>query len=146
MNYWATREGEDFTTSASGIYGPKAMIINENSSSGGDAIAYYFRFAKLGPLIGKRTWGGLVGIYDYPTLLDGGNVSAPRVAFKNTAGEFDVENKGVAPDIEVELDPAAWRQGRDLQLEKAVQTVLDALQKTPSQKPPKPVYPNYHKP
>ncbi len=146
MNSWATREGDDFATSASGIYGPKAMIINENSSSGGDAIAYYFRFAKLGPLVGKRTWGGLVGIYDYPTLLDGGNVSAPRVAFKNNAGEFDVENKGVAPDVEVELDPAAWRQGRDLQLEKAVQTVLDALQKSPSQKPPKPVYPNYHKP
>jgi tricorn protease len=91
----------------------------------------------------------LLGVGFLPLRLEPlgrGNAAALPVAFKNNAGEFDVENKGVAPDIEAELDPAAWRQGRDLQLEKAVQTVLDALQKNPPQKPPKPVYPNYHKP
>ncbi|MBA3440659.1 MAG: PDZ domain-containing protein, partial [Pyrinomonadaceae bacterium] len=114
MNYWATREGADFTTPVGSIYGPKAMIIDETAGSGGDALPWYFRRSKIGPLIGKRTWGGLVGIYDYPQLIDGGSVTAPRVAFYSPEGEWDVENNGVAPDIEIELDPQAWRQGRDL--------------------------------
>jgi tricorn protease len=144
MNYWATREGEDFTTPLGSIFGPKAMIINEYAGSGGDALPWYFRKAGIGPLVGKRTWGGLVGIYDYPPLMDGGGVTAPRVAFWNPNGEWDVENYGVAADIEVEFDPKAWRQGRDPQLEKAVEVVLDALRKQPQQKPKKPAYPNYH--
>ena len=97
----------------------------------------------VGPLVGKRTWGGLVGIYDYPQLIDGGVVTSPRVAFFNTEGEWDVENRGVAPDIEVEFDPQAWRQGRDPQLEKAVEVVMAALQKNPPPKPKLPPYPNY---
>jgi tricorn protease len=145
MNYWATREGEDFTTPVGAIYGPKAMIIDGYSSSGGDALPWYFRRAKIGPLVGKRTWGGLVGIYDYPQLIDGGTVTAPRVAFYSPEGAWEVENAGVAPDIEVELDPQAWRQGRDMQLEKAVEVVLDALRKNPLPAPRKPAYPNYHK-
>lgn len=95
--------------------------------------------------MGKRTWGGLVGIYDYPPLMDGGFVTAPRVAFWNTKGEWDVENHGVAPDIEVEFDPQAWRQGHDPQLEKAVQVVLEAQQKNPPVKPKKPAFPDYHR-
>jgi tricorn protease len=145
MNYWTTREGEDFTTPVGAIFGPKAMIINENSSSGGDALPWYFRKAQIGPLVGKRTWGGLVGIYDYPQLIDGGAVTAPRVAFRNAEGDLDVENKGVAPDIEVELEPQAWRAGHDLQLEKAVEVVMEAMKKTPASKPRKPTYPNYQK-
>jgi len=109
MNYWSTREGEDFTTPVSAIYGPKTMIINEYSSSGGDLLPWLFRQQKIGMLVGKRTWGGLVGIYGYPTLIDGGAVTAPRVAFRNLQGELDVENKGVAPDIDVDLDPKMWR-------------------------------------
>ena len=145
MNYWATREGADFTTPVGAIYGPKAMIIDGYSSSGGDALPWYFRRAKIGPLVGKRTWGGLVGIYDYPQLIDGGNVTAPRVAFYSPEGGWEVENAGVAPDIDVELDPRAWRQGHDAQLEKAVEVVLEALRKNPLPAPRKPVYPNYHK-
>lgn len=144
MNYWTTREGEDFTTPVGSIFGPKAMIINEYAGSGGDLMPWMFRRAGIGPLIGKRTWGGLVGIYDYPPLIDGGQVTAPRVAFYSPDGQWDVENRGVAPDIEVEFDPAAWRAGRDPQLEKAVETVMEMLRKNPLPKPKKPAYPNYH--
>jgi len=146
MNYWATREGKTFTTPVGSIFGPKAMIINEFAGSGGDALPWYFRKAGIGPLIGKRTWGGLVGIYDYPQLIDGGFVTAPRVAFWNPKGEWEVENQGVQPDIEIEFDPKAWRAGRDLQLEKAVEVVIEALRKNPLPKPERPAYPNYHTP
>jgi tricorn protease len=144
MNMWTTREGKDFTTPVGSIYGPKAMIINEFAGSGGDLMPWLFRKANVGPLVGKRTWGGLVGIYDYPQLMDGGGVTAPRVAFYNLNGEWEVENFGTAPDIEVELDPQAWRAGRDPQLEKAVEVVMEALKKNPLPKPRKPAYPNYH--
>ncbi len=145
MNYWATREGSDFTTPVGAIYGPKVMLIDEYASSGGDALPWYFHRAKIGPLVGKRTWGGLVGIYDYPQLIDGGSVTAPRVAFYSPEGEGEVENAGVPPDIEVELDPQAWRQGHDLQLEKAIEVVMEALRKNPLPTPRKPAYPKYHK-
>jgi tricorn protease len=143
LNYWATREGEDFPTPVGSIYGPKAMIINEYAGSGGDAMPWYFRKAGIGPLVGMRTWGGLVGIYGYPTLIDGGQVTAPRVAFYNLEGDWDVENKGVPPDIEVDLDPKLWREGHDPQLEKAIQVVMDALKKNPLPKYKRPAYPNY---
>jgi tricorn protease len=145
LNYWATREGKDFTTPLGSIFGPKVMIINEFAGSGGDAMPWYFRKAKIGPLVGKRTWGGLVGIYDYPQLIDGGFITAPRLAFWNPEGAWDVENHGVAPDIQVELDPKAVREGHDPQLEKAVQVVLEELKKHPLPHHKKPVYPNYYK-
>jgi tricorn protease len=144
LNYWTTREGEDFPTPVGSIFGPKAMIINEYAGSGGDAMPWYFRKAGIGPLIGMRTWGGLVGIYTYPQLIDGGGVTAPRVAFYNLEGDWDVENKGVAPDIEVDLDPKLWREGHDPQLEKAIDVVMDALKKNPLPKYKRPAYPNYH--
>jgi tricorn protease len=146
LNYWTTREGADFTTPLGSIFGPKAMIINEFAGSGGDAMPWYFRASKIGPLVGKRTWGGLVGIYDYPQLIDGGLVTAPRLAFWNPKGDWDVENKGVAPDVEVELDPQAMRAGHDPQLEKAVQVVLEELKKHPLPKHKRPTFPNYFKP
>lgn len=145
MSYWSTREGEDFTTPLGSIFGPKVMIINEFAGSGGDALPWYFRKAGVGKLVGKRTWGGLVGVYDYPQLIDGGSVTAPRLAFWNPDGTWDVENHGVAPDIEVEFDPKAWREGRDPQLEKAVEVVLEELQKNPPPVHRKPAYPNYHR-
>lgn len=146
MNYWSTREGDNFTTPVGSIYGPKTMIINEYAGSGGDLMPWLFRQAKVGQLVGKKTWGGLVGIYSYPVLIDGGGVTAPRVAFRNAQGELDVENKGVAPDIEVDLDPKIWRQGRDVQLEKAVEVTLDAIKRNPARTPPNGAFPNYHKP
>ncbi|MBK8313210.1 MAG: PD40 domain-containing protein [Acidobacteria bacterium] len=144
MNKWATREGEDFSTPSASIYGPKVMIINEYAGSGGDMMPWLFRKANVGPLVGKRTWGGLVGIYDYPQLVDGGGVTAPRVAFFNLQGEWDVENFGTPPDVEVDLNPADWRKGHDPQLEKAVQVALDLLRKNPLPKIKKPAYPNYN--
>jgi tricorn protease len=108
-------------------------------------LPWLFRQQKLGTQVGKRTWGGLVGIYTYPVLIDGGQVSAPRVAFRNLQGELDVENKGVAPDVEVDLDPRIWRQGRDPQLEKAVEVALAEVKRNPQRRPAKGVFPNYQK-
>jgi tricorn protease len=129
MNYWTTRYGNDTTTPVMAIFGPRVMIVNEFAGSGGDALPYYFRFHKVGPIVGTRTWGGLVGILGYPPLLDGGTITAPNFAFRNMKGEFDVENKGVAPDIEVEMDPRTVKEGKDPQLEKAIAVAMEALQK-----------------
>jgi tricorn protease len=139
-----TREGEKWCSPLQQIYGPKTMVINEMAGSGGDALPWMFRQDKLGPLVGMRTWGGLVGIGGYPPLLDGGGVTAPRAAIYGLHGEWEVENHGIAPDIEVENDPASVAAGHDAQLEKAVQVTLDALKKNPVVIPDHPPYPNYH--
>jgi tricorn protease len=139
-----TREGETYAEPQEAIYGPKVMIINEFAGSGGDAMPWYFRKAGVGPLVGTRTWGGLVGIGNYPQLIDGGFVTAPRWAIYGLKGQWEVENHGIAPDVEVELDPQVVRQGHDPQLERAVEVVLDLLKKNPPPSYPKPPYPNYH--
>jgi tricorn protease len=144
-NCATTREGEKWCSPLAQIYGPKTMVINEMSGSGGDALPWMFRQDKIGPLVGTRTWGGLVGIGGYPALLDGGGVTAPRAAIYGLHGEWEVENHGIAPDIEVENDPASVAAGHDAQLEKAVQVTLDALKKNPVVIPEHPAYPNYHK-
>jgi tricorn protease len=144
MSKVVAREGHDWSSPSEAIYGPKVMIINEMSGSGGDALPWYFRKAGIGPLIGKRTWGGLVGIGGYPELLDGGFVTAPRAAIYGLNGEWEVENHGVAPDVDVDLDPAAFRQGHDAQLEKAIEVVLQQMKEHPPQQHPRPAYPNYH--
>jgi tricorn protease len=107
-------------------------------------VNWYFRKAGIGPLVGTRTWGGLVGIGGYPQLMDGGSVAAPRWAIYGTRGEWEVENHGIAPDLEVELDPKLVRQGHDSQLEKAVEVTMEALKKNPPPAYKKPAYPNYH--
>jgi tricorn protease len=144
-NCATTREGEKWCSPLAQIYGPKTMVINEMSGSGGDALPWMFRQDKIGPLVGTRTWGGLVGIGGYPALLDGGGVTAPRAAIYGLHGEWEVENHGIAPDIEVENDPASVAAGHDAQLEKAVQVTLEALKKNPVVIPEHPAYPNYHK-
>jgi len=146
MNYWAAREGMDGTTPFGVLQGPKVMITNEWAGSGGDLMPWLFRRMKIGPLVGKRTWGGLVGIGGYPPLIDGGSVTAPHFAFYSPEGKWEVENYGVAPDIEIDFDPAAWRQGKDTQLEKAVAVLMEDLKKNPPKRPKRPAYPNYHKP
>ncbi len=143
MSYFSSRDGGDLTVPQGAIFGPKAMLINEYAGSGGDLMPWMFRKSKLGPLIGKRTWGGLVGIGGYPPLMDGGSVTAPHFAFWNPNGTWDVENHGVDPDIEVEWDPALWRAGHDPQLEKAVEVVLEELKKHPLPKPVRPAFPDY---
>ncbi len=138
------REGADASSPSEAIYGPKVMIVNEMAGSGGDALPWYFRKAGIGPLVGKRTWGGLVGIGGYPELLDGGGVTAPRAAIYGLDGQWEVENHGVAPDYEVDLDPAAYRQGHDTQLDKAIEVVMQLLKEHPQPQHPRPAYPNYH--
>ncbi len=139
-----SREGEDVTDPIQAIYGPKVMIINQFAGSGGDAMPWYFRKAGLGPLVGVRTWGGLVGIGNYPPLIDGGRVTAPRWAFYGLKGEWEVEGHGIAPDIEVDQDPKLVRQGHDPQLERSVEVVLEEIKKQGSPTYIKPAYPDFH--
>ncbi len=145
MSYWAVRDGEDFRIPFGTIQGPKAMLINAYSGSGGDLMPWMFRRSRTGPLIGERTWGGLVGIGGYPELIDGGSVTAPHFAFYSPEGRWEVENNGVAPDVEVGFDPKAWREGHDPQLDKAVDLLQQELKKNPPKKTQRPPYPNYHK-
>jgi tricorn protease len=144
MGRITSREGEDVTDPTQAIYGPKVMIINQFAGSGGDAMPWYFRKAGLGPLIGMKTWGGLVGIGGYPTLMDGGRVTAPRWAFYGLKGEWEVENHGITPDVEVDQDPKLVRSGHDPQLERAVAVEMELLKKNPPVKYERPAYPNYH--
>jgi tricorn protease len=144
LNYRATRDGEDTTWPVSLIPGPKALILNEYAGSGGDAMPFHFRSLNIGPMVGKRTWGGLVGFFGpQEQLMDGGVVSTPSRGFYTPNGEWEVENHGVAPDIEVELDPHAMREGHDLQLEKTVEILLADLEKHPIPVHKKPAYPKY---
>ncbi len=145
-NYWTTRDGADSTTPGLAIFGPKVMIANEHSGSGGDLMPWLFKRAQLGPVVGTRTWGGLVGIGGYPQLMDGGRVTAPHFAFYSPDGKWDVENHGTDPDVPVELDPKAWRQGKDTQLEKAIEVAMTELKKNPPPASKKPAFPNYHRP
>jgi tricorn protease len=138
-----TREGEDMIEPASGLFGPKVMIINQSSGSGGDALPWLFRKQHVGTLVGTRTWGGLVGIGLYPPLIDGGEITAPRWALYGTSGEWEVENHGIPPDVEVEEGPALTRQGHDPQLEKAVEIALSELERTPPPEFTHPPYPRY---
>jgi tricorn protease len=117
-----------FRNPNAGIYGPKVMIINEAAGSGGDLLPYMFRALNIGPLVGTRTWGGLVGIWDTPPLMDGGSITAPRGGFYDLDGKWAVENEGVAPDIPVEQTPKDVIAGRDPQLERAVQEALRLLE------------------
>jgi tricorn protease len=145
MSAVATRDGADELQPQGAIFGPKVMLVNEFAGSGGDAMPWYFRRAGVGKLIGKRTWGGLVGRAGAPELMDGGFVTSPSSAVWNTAtSEWEVENIGIAPDIEVEFDPEAVRNGHDPQLEKAVEVVLEEVKKNPPPTLRRPAYPNYH--
>lgn len=137
---WAMRYGPDLKTPIAGIHGPKVMLIDETAGSGGDLLPWMFRQLGLGPLIGKRTWGGLVGILGFPVLMDGGRITAPNLAFWNEDG-FGIENEGVAPDIEVEQTPKEIIAGRDPQLEKAIEVVLRQLAESPPSTPVRPPFP-----
>ncbi|HKV34192.1 MAG TPA: PDZ domain-containing protein [Pyrinomonadaceae bacterium] len=133
-----------FTSPSAGIWGPKVMIINEMAGSGGDLMPYMFRRRKIGPLIGKRTWGGLVHTADTPPFIDGGSMIAPRGGFFTREGKWAVENEGVAPDIDVENWPKEVVAGRDPQLERAVQEAMRMLKERPidrsTKEPPPPTW------
>ena len=138
------RDGKPVQDPAGAIFGPKAMIINQSAGSGGDAMPWYFRKAQLGPLVGMRTWGGLVGIGGYPRLIDGGLVTAPRYALYGLNGEWEVEGHGIPPDVEVQELPKDVAAGHDLQLETAVSIVLRDLAAHPPVVPVVPPYPRFH--
>jgi tricorn protease len=134
LNYWVRRNIDPQSTPGYAHVGPKVMLINGYSSSGGDALPYYFRKQKLGTIIGTRTWGGLIGISGNPSLMDGGNVSAPQFRFLDTEGMWAVEGEGVAPDIEVIDRPELVAAGQDPSLEAAVKLLLEQLEKNPQKK------------
>ena len=120
-----------FPSPGSGIWGPKVMIINEMAGSGGDYLPFMFRKENVGKLVGSQTWGGLVGIWDTQRLIDGGRITNPRGGFFNLQGEWDVENKGIAPDIDVFIDAKSYSKGIDPQLHKAVEVALEELKNNP---------------
>ena len=121
-------DNRPWTSPIAGIWGPKVMIINERAGSGGDLLPFMFKEKDLGTLVGTRTWGGLVGTWDTPRFIDGGRMVAPRGGFYNTKGEWDVEGKGIAPDIEVIQSPKEIVKGKDPQLERAVKEALRLLE------------------
>ena len=126
-NYWARRDSRDWRWPNGTHAGPKAMLINGNSGSGGDMFPWLFRHHELGPIIGTRTWGGLVGISGNPELIDGGYTAVPTFGFYENDGTWGIEGHGVDPDIEVIADPGLMLDGGDPQLEKAVEVMLEAL-------------------
>jgi tricorn protease len=140
LSFWAMRYGSDLKTPLASIQGPKAMIINETAGSGGDYLPWMFRKLGLGTLVGRRTWGGLVGILGFPTLIDGGTMTSPNFAFWDEEG-FGIENVGVPPDIEVDITPADFAAGRDPQLDKAIEVVMRQLEAKPLLQPRRPAYP-----
>lgn len=136
-------ERKPFPSPGAGIWGPKVMVVNEMAGSGGDYLPFMFRKEGLGKLVGVKTWGGLVGIWDTQQLIDGGLITNPRGGFFNMDGEWDVENKGIAPDVVVDIDAKSFAEGKDLQLEKAVEVALQELENNPprilTKEPPPPI-------
>jgi len=143
LGYAAPRDGEDQKIPSEAIYGPKVMLANEFSGSGGDAFPFFFREYGIGPIVGKRTWGGLVGINGGLPMIDGGQVTAPQVGFyglKDGKSEWIVENKGVSPDYDVDARPDLIVSGHDPQLEKAIELIKSDLAKNPPPHPNRPAY------
>ncbi|MEE9461832.1 MAG: S41 family peptidase [Bacteroidales bacterium] len=132
---------QPFTSPGAGIFGPKVMIVNETAGSGGDYLPYSFQKKKIGPLVGTKTWGGLVGWGGAPPLVDGGYMGAPRWGFFNTDGEWDVENIGVTPDVIVEQEPRLVITGKDPQLEKAIEIAMEMLKTDGVELKPQPADP-----
>jgi len=138
MSYWMNREKWLAQSPFGMIEGPKVMIINESAGSGGDWMPWTFQNRGVGPLVGTRTWGGLVGISGYPPLMDGGSITAASFGVQDVNGDWAVENVGVAPDYEVVEFPKPIIAGGDPQLEKAVELALAALEANPPK--PRPSY------
>jgi tricorn protease len=137
------RNGDDSPFPAQAIYGPKVMIVNELAGSGGDCFPWFFHHLKIGPIVGTRTWGGLIGYSREIPMMDGGSVTAPEFAFwtPDGGGQWIVENHGVDPDYVVDQRPDLVVSGHDPQLEKAIQLAMDGLKKTPAL-PKRPAFPN----
>ncbi|RXK83063.1 S41 family peptidase [Filimonas effusa] len=140
LAFWAIRDGERFSWPPNANFGPKVMLINGWSGSGGDAFPDYFRKRGLGPLIGSRTWGGLIGISGAPELIDGGGLTAPSFRMYNPDGTWFKEGHGVEPDIAVDENLGQMAKGTDPQLEQAITTIKKLLQEKSFQEPKQPPY------
>ncbi|MEQ8764198.1 MAG: PDZ domain-containing protein [Planctomycetota bacterium] len=141
-NYWARRDGATLPWPPDSHQGPKCMLINGKSGSGGDAFPHYFRWSGIGKLIGRRTWGGLIGISGNPSLIDGAFLSVPTFGFYENDGTWAIEGHGVEPDIEVVDDPALMTGGKDPQLQAAIDLMIQELEKNPYVPVPKPKSPD----
>ena len=142
LAFFAVRDGVNWQWPPVANFGPKVMLINGWSGSGGDAFPDFFRKAELGPLVGTRTWGGLIGISGAPGLIDGGGITVPTFRQYNPDGTWFAEGHGVDPDIKVVDDPTQLANGVDPQLKKGVETVMDLLKKNPPVNPEQPPYQN----
>ena len=142
LSNWVYRQGMMSRTPSASLHGPKLMMIDQDAGSGGDFLPYAFRELGIGTLLGTRTWGGLIGIFANPPLIDGGTMTVPHFRFVDADNNWSVENEGVAPDIEVKLDPIATNQDRDTQLEAAIEEILEQLETyeddVPREQPPLP--------
>ena len=142
LSFWAVRHGQDWQWPPVAHFGPKVMLINGWSGSGGDAFPYYFREAGLGPLVGTATWGGLIGLSGVPPLIDGGAITVPTFRMYSTRGQWFDEGEGVQPDVEVVEDPTQMARGVDPQLERAIREAVRLLEEKPPVKPQRPGYQN----
>jgi tricorn protease len=142
LSYWAMRDGKSYPWPPYANFGPKVMLINGWSGSGGDAFPDYFRKAGLGPLIGNRTWGGLIGISGVPSLIDGGTITAPSFRMFNIDGTWFKEGHGVDPDIVVDEDLGLMAKGIDPQLEKAIEEIKLLIKEKGFKVPATPAYQN----
>lgn len=140
---WKGYAGSTFNTPGGAVFGPKVMLIDQDAQSGGDFLAYAFKQRKIGPLIGTRTWGGLIAVSINPTLIDGGLATVPYLRFFDADGNWSVEGQGVAPDIEVALDPVATNKGVDTQLDRAIAEAERMLATNPPARTNAPVPPPY---
>jgi len=142
LSNWVYRQGMMSRTPSGSLHGPKLMMIDQDAGSGGDFLPYAFRELGIGTLLGTRTWGGLIGISANPPLVDGGSMTVPHFRFVDRDNNWSVENEGVAPDIEVKLNPIAANEGRDTQLEAAIEEILKQLETyeddVPREQPPLP--------
>jgi tricorn protease len=140
LSYWAVRNGEDWQWPPVGHRGAKVMLINGWSGSGGDAFPFYFKEAKVGPLVGSRTWGGLIGLSGAPAIVDGGQLTVPTFRMYDVRGQWFPEGHGVEPDIPVEENPAELARGVDAQLDRAIAEVMRLIRENPPTPPARPKY------
>ena len=138
LYYWTRRYTHDYSTPLVATRAHKALLTNRQAGSGGDMLPAEFQLKKMGPVIGTRTWGGLVGISMFTPLVDGGGITAPDYRVYSTDGKWVIENEGVQPDIVVDIDPAGMQRGVDAQLMKAVEYLMEKIRTEPPQKPPRP--------
>ncbi|MEZ6095943.1 MAG: PDZ domain-containing protein [Pirellulaceae bacterium] len=144
-NAWARRDGRDWIWPPDSHQGPKCMLANGMSGSGGDMFPALFKQSEIGPVIGTRTWGGLVGISGGPQNIDGSSVTAPTFAFYEKDGTWGIEGHGVDPNIEVIDDPAKMQNGGDPQLDVAIEEMLKAIKENGFSEPKRPAYPDRSK-